>query len=88
MQTSVDVYLSEFPDYEVLEAAIALVKAAPKHRSGEADRLVAELRDHFLAEVAEDDLPPISTAAKIQSLEDLRAWRAKQAPAPSEPVPA
>lgn len=71
MRVNVEVDLAEFPADEVLWAALAIVRrnaADPALRGP-----IRDLQNHFAAEIEDESLPPRSTAARVQSLEEAKA---------------
>jgi hypothetical protein len=83
-----EVYLSEFDDDDIIERAIEIVKEHQKRRASQSkwDRDKAMELDGDIEELAKalgamtfvgDGLPPASTAARITSMDALRAYTKK-----------
>jgi hypothetical protein len=77
MMCEVEVYLDQFGDDEILARALAIVQKRGE-KLGESMWEINELRDYFLSKAEDETLPPASTAAKIHSVEDLRAWTERE----------
>jgi hypothetical protein len=72
MRVDVDVEIDQFPEDEVLDYAAAILRQQAKAEKG-LSKSARAIRSMLLADQEVAGLPPPSTAARITSMDELRA---------------